>query len=180
MTLIAGSGNVKSQALAELHTKIASVPGHGPAPVLIKTLAAHLAHTALAPLRIAGVIIGVSATTALLLSILGLLGALSDAMRHRRRELSIRIALGAQRWRVIYQVVREGARLAFAGTVTGVLASFVLSRWLAHVTPANHPPSLWVWLASPLALGIVVVIASALPARRALMINPPKIMREEN
>jgi ABC-type antimicrobial peptide transport system permease subunit len=180
MTLIAGAENVKATALAELRGKIESVPGHGPAPVLIKTLDSHLAHTALAPLRIAGAIIAVSATTALLLSTLGLIGALSDAMRHRRRELSIRIALGAQRWRVIYQVLREGGRLACAGTIAGVLGSLVVSRWLAHITASNHSPARWVWFAAPLALGIAVVIASVLPARRALMINPLKIMREEN
>jgi len=180
MTLIAGVENVKAPGLTELHRKIVSVPGHGPAPVLIKTLAAQLAHTALAPLRITSVIIGVSAITAVLLSILGLLGTLSDAMRHRGRELSIRIALGAPRWAVIYQVLREGGRLALAGTLAGLLGSLAVLRWLGRITPTRHPPTLSVWLAAPLALGIAVLIASVLPARRALIINPLKIMREEN
>ena len=53
------------------------------------------------------------ATTAILLSILGLFGALSDAVRQRRREFAVRIALGAQRRHVIWQVLKDGARLAF-------------------------------------------------------------------
>jgi ABC-type antimicrobial peptide transport system permease subunit len=126
------------------------------------------------------VIIGASASTALLLSILGLFGALSDAARQRRRELAIRIALGSQRWRVIYQVLQEGGRLAATGSAAGILASFALSRLLAHITPVNSSPALWVWLVAPLLLAVGVVIASILPARRALLVNPLTIMRDDN
>jgi hypothetical protein len=180
MTLIAGVQRVKSSTLDDLRRRIESVPGRGPAPVVVETLATHLAHTALAPLRIATVIIGASATTALLLSILGLFGALSDAARQRRHELAIRIALGSQRWRVIYQVLQEGGRLAATGSAAGILASFALSRLLAHITPVNSSPALWVWLVAPLLLAVGVVIASILPARRALLVNPLTIMRDDN
>lgn len=180
MTLIAGAREVNGPMLEDLRRRIAAVPGHGPAPVVIQTLATHLAHTALAPLRIATVIIGASATTALMLSILGLFGALSDAARQRRRELAIRIALGAQRWRVIYQVLREGGRLACAGTLIGMLGSLALLRLLTRITPGNGTPALWVWLAAPVVLAVAVVIASVLPAHRASMVNPLTIMRDDN
>jgi ABC-type antimicrobial peptide transport system permease subunit len=117
---------------------------------------------------------------ALLLSILGLFGALSAAARQRRRELAIRIALGAQRWRVIYQVLREGARLAFAGALIGTLGSLALSRFLSRITRGNSSPDLWVWLVAPAVLALAVVIASVLPARSALLAKPLTIMREEN
>jgi len=180
MTLIARARQVKDAVLLDLRRRIESVPGHGPAPVAIQTLAAHLSHTALAPLRIATVIIGASATTALMLSILGLFGTLNDAARQRRRELSIRVALGAQRWHVVYQVLREGGRLAATGALLGTLGSLALSRLLAPLIPGNRLPALWVWLAAPLVLALAVVIASVLPARRAVMANPVTIMREEN
>jgi hypothetical protein len=180
MTLIAGARKLQRSTLADLQRKIESVPGRGPAPVVVETLATHLAHTGLAPLRIATVIIGASSTTALLLSTLGLFGALSDAARQRRRELAIRIALGAQRWRVIYQVLQEGGRLAATGSVAGILASLALSRLLARITPANSSPALWVWLVAPLLLAVGVVIASILPARRALLVNPVTIMRDDS
>ncbi len=180
MTLIAGARKLHRSTLADLQRKIESVPGRGPAPVVVETLATHLAHTGLAPLRIATVIIGASATTALLLSMLGLFGALSDAARQRRRELAIRMALGAQRWRVIYQVLQEGGRLAAAGSMAGLLASAALSRLLARITPASGSPALWVWLVAPFLLAVSVVIASILPARRALLISPITIMRDDN
>jgi ABC-type antimicrobial peptide transport system permease subunit len=179
MTLIASARKVNGSILADLRRGIDSVPGHGPAPVIIETFATHLAHTALAPLRIAGIIIGASATTAILLSILGLFGALSDAARRRRRELAIRIALGAQRWRIIYHVLKEGGRLACAGTLLGMLGSLALWRWLASITPGNNSPAVWVWLAAPCVLAVAVLLASVLPARRALIVNPLTIMRDE-
>jgi putative ABC transport system permease protein len=180
MTLIVGAREVNGPVLTDLRRRIESVPGRGPAPPVVKTLGTHLARTALAPLRIATAILGASATTALALSVLGLFGALSDAARQRRRELAVRIALGAQRWRVICQVLGEGGRLACAGTLAGMFGSLLLSRLLAPITLASHLPALWVWLAAPLVLTGAVAVASVLPARRALMVNPLTIMRDDN
>jgi ABC-type lipoprotein release transport system permease subunit len=180
MTLIVGAQEVNGPMLTDLRRRIESVPGRGPAPLVVKTLETQLGETALAPLRIAGVIVGASATTALVLSVLGLFGALSDAARQRRRELAVRIALGAQRWRVICQVLREGAQLAGAGTLAGILGSLLLSKWLAPITLGNGSLPLWVWLAAPILLAGAVAIASVLPARRALMVHPLTIMRDDN
>ena len=180
MTLLLGSQKVDGPLLKELHRKIESVPGRGPAPVMVRTLDTYLKQTALAQLRIATTIIGASATTALALSVLGLFGALSDAVRQRRREFAVRIALGAQRKHVIRQVLGEGVRLAMAGTLAGTLGSLMLSRMLARITPAHGSPALWVWMAAPLLLAGVVLIASVVPARRALIVNPVTIMGEEN
>lgn len=166
--------------LTDLRRRIESVPGHSRAPLVVETLDTHLAQTALAPLRIATVIIGAPATTAFLLSVLGLFGALSDAARERRRELAVRIALGAPRWRVVRHVLKEGRRLACAGTLAGMLGSLLLWRLLARITPGSGLPALWVWLAAPLVLAVAVVIASVLPARRALIVNPLTIMRDDN
>jgi ABC-type lipoprotein release transport system permease subunit len=180
MTLIVGARKVDRAMLADLRRRIESVAGHGAAPLVIKTLEEQLSQTALAPLRIAVIILGASATTALALSVLGLFGALSDAARHRRRELAVRIALGAQRWRVIAQVLIEGGRLACAGALAGTLASLLLSRLFVRITPANNSPALWVWLAAPFLLAMAVAIASVLPARRALIVNPVTILRDDN
>ena len=180
MTLILGARDVNGERLAKLKTMIEAVPGRGPAPVLVRTLEVYLGQTALAPLRIATLIIGASATTAFVLSVLGLFGALSDAARRRRRELAVRIALGAQRRHVIFQVLKEGGRLACAGALAGTLGSLLLSRTLVQIAPGNHFPALWVWLMAPAALAVAVAIASIFPARRALIVNPLEILREEN
>jgi len=180
MTMMVQAREANGPTLADLRRTIEAVPGHGPAPLIVKTLYTYLAQTSLAPLRIATMILGASATTALLLSVLGLFGALSDAARQRRRELAVRIALGAQRWRVISQVIGEGGRLACSGAAVGMPGSFLVSRWLTGITLGSGSPALWVWLAAPLILAGAVVIASFVPARRALIVNPLMIMGDDN
>jgi putative ABC transport system permease protein len=178
MSMMVHVREVNGTLLADLRRRLEEVPARGPSPVLVRTFETYLNQTSLAPLRIATLLLGVSATMALLLSVLGLFGALTDAARQRRCELAIRIALGAPRWRVIGQVLGEGVRLACAGMLAGTLMSFALSRWMGGITPGSGSPALWVWLAAPLALAGVVTLASALPARRALMTNPLMIMHD--
>jgi hypothetical protein len=109
--------------------------------------------------------------------ILGM-GAMSDAARRRRRENAVRLALGAQSWRVIRQVLAEGIKLASVGAVAGLGGSLLVARWLSRVTPIAGGAPLWAWLAAPLVLMVSVAIASVLPARRAASVDPLTIMRD--
>jgi predicted permease len=178
MTLILGAREAHDAMVAEVRRRVEAVPGRGRFPPVVTTLDEHLSRTALAPLRIATVLVGASATMALALGALGLYGALSDAGRRRRREVALRIALGAQGWRVIRQVVGDGGRLAGAGVVAGMLGSLVAARLLSRITPIDIWLTAWVWLAAPLALAAIVSIASVFPARRALSVDPLTIMRD--
>ena len=81
---------------------------------------------------------------------------------------------------MIGHVLGEGGRLACAGALAGTLGSLLLSRVLSRITPSNGSPALWVWLAAPLVLAGAVAIASILPARRALIVNPLTIMGDDN
>lgn len=171
MTLILEAREATDTVLADVYRRLAAVPGRGPAPVVIRTLDSHLSSTALAPLRIATMLVGASAATALALGMLGLYGAMTDSARQRRREIAVRMALGAPGWRVIRQVVSEGARLAVAGTIAGMLGSILVARSLAHITPNGGSVAIWVWLAAPLVLMVAVAVASVLPARRALTVD---------
>jgi ABC-type antimicrobial peptide transport system permease subunit len=145
----------------------------------VTTLDEHLSRTVLAPQRIATTLVGASAVTALVLGVLGIYGAMSDATRQRRREIALRIALGAQGWRVIREVLTEGARLAALGTLAGLAGSVLLVWWLARVAPNAEVPAAWSWLAAPIVILAVVLIASVLPARRALAVDPLTIMRDQ-
>ena len=92
----------------------------------------------------------------------------------------MRVALGASGWRVIRQVVMEGARLAGMGTVAGMLGSVLVARALARVTPGGDPLTVWVGLVAPLVLIGAVAVASVLPARRAVRIDPIAIIRMDS
>jgi predicted permease len=178
MTLTIGSRSADPATISAIRTRLDAVPG-GRGPAFVTTLEAHLSRIALAPERIAMVLVGVSATIALLLGGLGLYGAMIDAARQRRREFGVRIALGSQGWRLVGAVLREGARLAAAGTIAGLLAARVAAGWLARISPAAGPPDTWVWFAAPLALLGAVLLASVLPARVALATDPLSVMRDE-
>ena len=178
MTLILKDAKWDSRIAADLRHKIENVSGRGSAPVGINTLDEQLARSGLAALRIATLIGSVSAATGLMLSILGLIGAQGDAERQRQHEQALRIALGAQRWRIVLLVVKNAGLLAFMGTVAGTFLSFGLLRLLiAGITDVGSPP-LRVWLIAPLLPIAAVVIVSMIPARRASVISPLTLMRD--
>ena len=179
MTMILETDRVSSRTLRELHRRLELVRGGRPERIIVTTLDHHLSRTAYAPERIATVLVGSSAAIALVLGTLGVYGVMSDAARRRRRELALRIALGAQRRRIIQQVVVEGMRLVIAGTSLGIAGSLMVARSIARISPVIDTPSAAVWLAAPIALLVVVALASVLPARKALASDPLSIMRSE-
>jgi hypothetical protein len=179
MTMIMETGGVSRTRLRELHRRIALIPGGREDRIIVKTLDDHLSRTALAPERIASVLVGASAAIALVLGALGLYGIMSDAARRRQREFALRIALGARDGHVIRQVAAEGMRLVIAGVTVGLIGSVLVAQWVSRIAPLDEPLSLWIWIAAPMMLALVVVIASVLPARRALASSPLMIMKDD-
>jgi ABC-type lipoprotein release transport system permease subunit len=178
MTLILKDSKWNRSIAADLRQKIQNVPGGSSAPIGIETFEGQLAHSGLAGLRIATLIGGASAVTGLVLSILGLLSSQGDAERQRQRERALRIALGAQRWRIVLLVVKNAGGLALFGTAIGTSLSYALLRvMIAGITVVTWPPFL-VWLIAPLLPAAAIIIASMLPARRASVVSPATIMRE--
>lgn len=178
MTLILKHSKWDRAVATRLRQRVEGVSGRASIPVAINTLDAQLTQSGLAGLRIATLIGGMSAATALLLGILGLLSAQTDAERRRRRERAIRIALGAQRWRIVFLVLQEAGQLVLVGTLIGTSLSFALLRWLLADFSALAAPPFQVWLIAPLLPAAAVLIACMLPARRASRISPSRIMRE--
>jgi ABC-type antimicrobial peptide transport system permease subunit len=178
MTLILGGSKLDTRTLANLRHKIETLPGRDSAPIVIETLDAHLARTAFAALRIATLLSSALAFLALVLSVFGLFSAQRDAERQRRRELALRIALGAQRWRIVSKFITSAVRIALAGTATGSLVSLALLRMLASENAIFSSPAVRVWLMVALAPTATVLIASVIPAIRASLVNPLTIMRD--
>jgi hypothetical protein len=179
MTLILQAGETNESMLTELGRRLDAVPGGIQGGARVTTLEAHLGRTALSSERIALVLVSAAAAIGLALGLIGLYGAMAEAVRLRRRELAVRIALGAPRWRVIRGVLSEAARFAFAGAAAGVLASLLLESRLAQAAPGAGSASASTWLAGPLLLLVVAAVASVIPARRALGVDPLAVMREE-
>jgi hypothetical protein len=179
MTLVAETGGTSNAALERLRRRIALIPGGRQDRIIVSTLDEHLSRTAFAAERIATVLVGASAAVALSLGGLGLYGLMNEAARRRRREFSLRIALGARGGHVFGHVIAEGVRLVIAGSIAGMLGSLLFAQLISRITPADEPASPWIWIAAPLTLALAVTFASLLPARRALASDPLLIMKDD-
>ena len=129
--------------------------------------------------RFASLILGVFGCAALLLTSIGLYGVLAFLVSLRRREIGIRIALGATQRRVSASVMGQGMRLVVLGVLAGAVLALLLTRWIASQLYAvsAHDPA--VFGVVSLALVGVAALASWLPALRAARIDPQIALRSE-
>jgi predicted permease len=125
------------------------------------------------------ILLGTFAALALLLAALGLYGVISFSVRLRTRELGVRMALGAQRSRVLQLVLLQGLQLAAVGVAFGLIAAAMLGRVFSSLLFSVSMLHLVPWLAATAVLVATVLLASYLPARRAASIEPMKALRTE-
>jgi predicted permease len=116
---------------------------------------------------------------ALLVTAIGLYGTLAYATARRTSEIGIRMALGAQRTRVVAMVFGENALVAAAGSGAGLVAALFASRALASFLYGTSPHDPWVLVGSVAALIVIASAASLLPALRAARIEPMAAIRYE-
>jgi predicted permease len=151
-----------------------------PAVVLseVETMADHLGYIFFLP-RMAALLLSLVGGLALALGAVGLYGMVSYTAARRTREMGIRLALGADRGRVVGMVVRGGLAVVAVGALLGLAGSIalgtVLGRFLIGVG-ATDPLAL---LAAPLILGAVATAAAWLPARRVGRVDPTEALRSE-
>ncbi|HEX6966593.1 MAG TPA: ABC transporter permease [Gemmatimonadaceae bacterium] len=129
--------------------------------------------------RVQGQVLGVFAALALLLAAVGLYGVIAYAVAQRTRELGVRIALGATRRNVLALVMGQGARLVVAGACIGLAGAFALTSVVASLLYGVEPTDPVTFLATPIVLVIVAMLASWLPAWRATKVDPLVAMRVE-
>jgi putative ABC transport system permease protein len=118
------------------------------------------------------------ALLALALAGIGTYGVISHGVSQRSHEIGVRMALGAESTSVLLLVMSEGVQLCALGLVAGLVASAAVGRaigaLLVGVTPVDAPTL----AATALSLAIVATIASVVPARRALGVNPSETLRD--
>jgi ABC-type antimicrobial peptide transport system permease subunit len=116
---------------------------------------------------------------ALLVTAIGLYGTLAYATARRTSEIGIRMALGAQRKRVMAMVFGENALVAAFGAGAGLGLALLASRALASFLYGTSPRDPWVLVGSLAALTIIASLASLVPALRAARIEPMDAIRCE-
>lgn len=119
------------------------------------------------------------AVFALLLAAIGIYGIVAQTVVQRTHEIGIRVALGAERSRVLLSIVGDGARLAAIGLGVGLLGALTLTRLMKSMLFNASPVDLVVLIPVSLLLFGVALVASWLPARRALRIDPMLALRSE-
>src|SRR5690606_26387144 len=107
------------------------------------------------------------AALALALAVVGVFGVLAYAVQQRTREFGVRIALGARTADVLRLVMGSAARIAAAGTLAGLLAAAVFTRWMATLLFGVEPLDVVSFAGAALVIGLAVAAASAAPAWRA-------------
>jgi predicted permease len=164
-------------ALIELRRVLATVPPRP--PIREAQVVSEQVNAALQPQRFGATLLGAYSLLGLLIASVGVYGLVAYIVARQRREIGIRIALGAQPPQIVRLVMSRIARAVVAGVVVGsvaaVFASRALTGFLYGVTPTDAPT----FVAAIVVMVLASLAACALPARRALRMDPSIAMRLE-
>ncbi len=161
---------------ARIEDALRAVPG-GSLWSPVETMEATLARTSLAPERIASALVAACAILALVVSLAGVAAVMADQVARRRRELALRVALGARSWRLVGSVAREGLRLTVLGQAVGIVVALASAPLLRRIVVHSSFPSPLALVIAASAVGVLVTLAAALPAWRIVRVDPREMIQ---
>ncbi len=129
--------------------------------------------------RFLSVLLGAFAATALLLAAVGIYGVISCNVNERRREIGIRLALGAQRVQVLRMMLRQGLVMVLVAAGLGLVLALTLGRLVSSELYGVVTGDPLTWMMAPLFLCAVATLASYLSARRTTTVDPIETLRSE-
>ena len=132
-----------------------------------------------APRRFSALTLGAFAAGSLLLAGIGLYGLLAFGVAERRREIAVRLALGAAPPQIVRLVVGQGLKLVSIGLVLGVAAAYAMARTVESFLYRTETHDVVAFGAVPAVLGVIALLACFLPAYRASRIQPITALRAE-
>jgi macrolide transport system ATP-binding/permease protein len=161
--------------LPAVRAAVQSVEPNLPLPDL-HTVAETVATSLYVP-RMGAILLGVFAVVAVLLAAIGVYGVTSFAVAQRTREIGVRMALGAAKDDILALVVKQGMGLVAVGMAAGLLLAFAAGRSLASFLYGIRGTDPATFLAVPLVLAAVALVACLVPARRAMRLDPLAALR---
>jgi ABC-type antimicrobial peptide transport system permease subunit len=132
----------------------------------------------LIPLRAITMVLGVMGLLAVVLAMTGIFGMASYSVAKRMKEQGIRIALGARRPQVMRAVLGRPLLLLVCGSILGLVAGLLTTRVVAHLGSLATPSDPLVMFSVSLAMILIGVVATWIPARRMLAIDPAQLLRD--
>ena len=147
-------------------------------PVKVSTFEVELGGW-LADRRFLLLLVGVFAAAALALAAVGIYGVVAFSVTRRTQEIGIRMALGARQSDVLRLILGEGARMAVLGVVLGIAASLAITRLLSTLLFGISATDPLTFVGVALLLSLVALLASYIPARRAMRVDPDIALRSE-
>jgi ABC-type antimicrobial peptide transport system permease subunit len=135
--------------------------------------------TSLSVRRFSMEMVALFASTALLLAGLGIYGTISYVVSEQRREIAIRLALGAQRVNILKMVLRQGFTLAAIGAGVGLVGALIVSHLMAGLLYGVSPTDLPTFAGVTFVLTAVALGASYIPALRAMRLDPITTLHSE-
>ena len=124
-------------------------------------------------------VVSLFAGSSLLLAMIGIYGVIAWNIKQQTREIGVRVALGATRNSLLLMVLSKGLKMTAAGIVLGLLGSFLLTRSLRTLLFGVTQTDPLTFTLVPLLLILAALLASLIPALRALRINPITALRYE-
>ena len=124
-------------------------------------------------------LVGSFAGLAVAMVVAGLYGVLSQLVSYRRREIGVRMALGATRRSVVQMIVRHGSMVIGAGLGVGLLLAVAAGRWVKSFLYQVQPLDVLTYVSVVVALSTIGLVAALLPARKAASIEPMQALRED-
>jgi putative ABC transport system permease protein len=122
---------------------------------------------------------GAFAGMAVLMVVAGLYGVLAQVVSYRRREIGLRMALGATPARILTMVVRQGSVMVVTGLIIGLAAAVFVTKLLKDFLYRVNAVDPWTYVGVGVLLLVIGSVAALVPARRAAAVQPMQALREE-
>ncbi len=177
MNLLVKSGSDPAALTSTIRRIIASIDKDQ--PVFAVATMNQLFMNSVSTRRMTLILLGLFSALALVLAAIGIYGVISYSLAQRTQEIGIRMALGAQRGNLLRMILSQGAEIAGIGIIIGIVVSFGLTRLMSNLLFSVSAVDPATFAAVVIVLALIAMLASYIPARRSLRVDPMVALRNE-